>query len=191
MAKRIRRHVDDPYVELSIYGREILESKEYRRLLDFKQHHSSNTFLHSVYVTLRALEFARDHFIKVDVEALVKMCLLHDYFLYDWHVKPHPKHHATGHPLRAAENAAKDFGIDDEFILKGIKSHMWPVAIRRIPTSREAWILSIADKCVTLNEVFGRKQKFQKERLFKMAVWRREKAFLQRIALLSVFKKEF
>lgn len=189
MAKRNRRHVDDPYVELCIYGREILESDEYRRLLNFKQHHSSNTFLHSVYVTLRALEYAHDHLIKVDVEALVKMCLLHDYFLYDWHVKPHPKHHATGHPLRAAENAAKDFELD-EFILSGIRSHMWPIAIRRIPTSREAWILAYADKCVTLNEVFGRKQKFQKERLIRMNIERRQKAFIERLAQLSPFKKK-
>lgn len=190
MAKRTRRHVDDPYVELSIYGREILESEEYRRLLNYKQHHNSTTFLHSVYVTLRALEYARDHFIKVDVEALVKMCLLHDYFLYDWHIKPHPKHHATAHPLRAADNAEKDFDLDD-FTLNGIRSHMWPIAIRRIPTSREAWILAYADKCVTLNEVLGRKQRFQKERLYRLQIDRRQKAFLERLAQLSHFKKEF
>lgn len=182
--KRIRRYVDDPYVELASYGREIIESEKYRQLLDFKQHKTSNTFVHSVFVTLKALSFAHDHRIKVDVEALVKMCLLHDYYLYDWHIKPHPVHHATMHPLRAAKNAERDFGID-KFVKRGIQSHMWPIGFSRMPNSREAWILTYADKCVALNEVFGRRQKFQKRKRKESFVERRCIAFLQRWGLLE------
>lgn len=180
MAKRKRRYVGNPYVELRMYGRKIILSEKYRRLLAFKQHHNSNTFLHSVFVALRALTYAKDHLIKIDVESMVKMALLHDYFLYDWHVKPHPKKHATQHPLRAAENAAKDFGLD-EFELSGIRSHMWPIAPFRIPRSREAWILAHVDKCVTLNEVAGRKQKFQRDRLKEVKAYFRSKEIAKRL----------
>lgn len=182
--KRERRYVDDPYVELDQYGREIIESEKYRRLLDFEQHHNSTTFKHSISVALKALSFAHDHHIKVDVEALVKMCLLHDYFLYDWHIKPHPEHHATMHPIKASKNAKRDFGID-EFVSKGIESHMWPLPLRRIPQSREAWILAYADKCVTINEVFGRPQRCERKRLRQSFAERRGNAVLDRCILLA------
>lgn len=165
MGKRVRRYVYDPYLELNRYGRDILTSPEYKRLLGFTQHKHSNTYYHSVNVALMALFYAKDNFIKVDVEALIKMCLLHDYFLYDWHIKPHPKKHATMHPVYAANNAIRDFGLEDKLIIDGIKSHMWPIAITRIPKSKEAWILTIADKKVSTNEVLRLKHHFQKRRL--------------------------
>ena len=38
-----------------------------------------------------------------------------------------------------------------------IESHMWPLNISRIPHSREAWIVCVADKCVSLYETVFRR----------------------------------
>lgn len=40
-----------------------------------------------------------------------------------------------------------------------IRSHMWPISPMRIPKSREAWILCIADKRCSLVETFGLRDK--------------------------------
>lgn len=161
MDEHKRRYVDDPQLELERYGKEIMESPKYRRLMFFSQHASSTTYRHCISVTLKALTFAKEMNIKVDVPALVHACLLHDYYLYDFHVNPRPMH-ATMHPIYAAINASRDFHLNDKELID-ISTHMWPISLTRIPLSREGWILTYADKCVAINEYLLRPQAVERK----------------------------
>jgi uncharacterized protein len=77
--------------------------------------------------------------------------MLHDYYLYDWHHYDGGHFHGFTHPAAAAENAVSDFEVSPK-VEKVIRSHMWPLTILHVPSSREAWIVSMADKIVSLNE---------------------------------------
>ena len=50
------------------------------------------------------------------------------------------------------DNAVREFGVDRK-IQSVIDSHMWPLNPLRIPKSREAWILWIANKIETFREM--------------------------------------
>ncbi len=138
--------------------------KEYYKFLKeelskYNQHGHTTIFKHSRDVAFNSYKFGRmlerKFNFKLDFESLVDAGYMHDFFMYDWHEKSNwHKLHGFTHPLVAAQNAEKYFNVSNK-TLKIIKSHMWPLTITRIPTSREAWILSICDKLVTIYEVFN------------------------------------
>lgn len=137
--------------------REITESKEYKRTKELRQHGSVTVFEHSLNVASASLSISKKLHIKVDEESMVKIALLHDYFLYDWHDKNHPRMHGFRHGTFAADNANRDFGLTKKEY-KAIKSHMFPLTILRVPTSREAFILTLADKyCAAKESIATRK----------------------------------
>ena len=39
-----------------------------------------------------------------------------------------------------------------------IRSHMWPLNPERVPRSKEAWIVCVADKLVSLHETLFRRR---------------------------------
>ena len=43
----------------------------------------------------------------------------------------------------------------NEDVVKIIKTHMWPLTIRKIPLSKEAFIVCIVDKWVAIKETFA------------------------------------
>ncbi len=137
--------------------REITESKEYKRTKELRQHGSVTVFEHSLNVASASLSISKKLHIKVDEESMVKIALLHDYFLYDWHDKNHPRMHGFRHGTFAADNANRDFGLTKKEY-KAIKSHMFPLTLLRVPTSREAFILTLADKyCAAKESIATRK----------------------------------
>lgn len=115
------------------------------------QHGDTSVFAHSVNVTLTCAKLARDLQIPVDERALMRGALLHDYFLYDWHV-PDPSHrlHGFRHPGFARTNALRDFQVG-EIEQHMIARHMFPLTPLP-PTCREAAILCVADKIVASAE---------------------------------------
>ena len=82
---------------------------------------------------------------------LVRGALLHDYFLYDWHVKDKTHRlHGFFHPGTALANAQKEYVLskrEKNIILR----HMWPLTPCP-PACREAWIVTAADKYCSLRE---------------------------------------
>ena len=115
-------------------------------------HFKTNVFRHSISVARLSLRIAGAFRIKVDENDLLLGALLHDYFLYDWHEKKaHHKLHGFTHAKIAADNARRDYNIDDK-VYNIIYSHMFPLNLTHIPKSKEAWIVSIADKIVAIKE---------------------------------------
>lgn len=87
--------------------------------------------------------------------------MLHDMYLYDWHDgDPSRKTHGFDHPEIACNNAVENFDISEKE-QDIIRSHMWPLNITKIPKSKEALIINIADKycalveTIRLNKHFG------------------------------------
>lgn len=136
-------------------------------------HRGSNCYYHSFKVAKLAINHALNHK-NVDLEVVLIGAILHDYYLYDWRVEKDKKmHHLSRHPYLAAEYAKRDFEISER-VAKIIKSHMWPVNIKEFPNSKEARILSIADKMVATSEMMTSKR-------YKM---KNEKKYLKHISTL-------
>lgn len=119
-----------------------------------KHHQHSTTYEHCFDVAYYAVKYGITHNYG-NIENLVKAALLHDYYLYNWHNKEEKWHkpHAFKHPKIAADNAKRDFSINDE-IYSAIKTHMWPLTLQ-IPASALGWIITYADKKATFMEFFN------------------------------------
>lgn len=130
---------------------EIADSARVPQMRASVQHGRVSTWTHCVRVARASLCMARALRMPVHERELVRAALLHDYFLYDWHAPDHPAHHATMHPLYALKNAREDFDLTprEENI---IASHMWPLPPTRVPASREAALVCLADKWCSLVE---------------------------------------
>jgi uncharacterized protein len=129
-----------------------LHDEKILRMKEITMHRGSNCYIHSFKVAKLAIKRALRHK-KGNLKIILIGSILHDYYLYDWRIdKSKMKHHMSSHPYTAAENAAHDFGIH-ESIQKVIQSHMWPVNFRNFPETKEARIISNADKAIYIKEI--------------------------------------
>ncbi len=126
----------------------------------FTQHGNTSCLMHSIAVAYYSHRFAlRFGGKKLCQRELIRGALLHDYFLYDWHVKPfHEENglHGFSHPKTAWQNASRDFALtprESDIIRK----HMFPLTLTKLPLCRESWIVTAVDKWLSLYEVFGRR----------------------------------
>jgi uncharacterized protein len=137
-------------------AKEILENETFAISKTFVQHGGISVYGHSLSVA--RLSFQMGRFFRIaDKNSLVRSALLHDFFLYDWHVPEKMwSLHGWTHPVAAAENARKYFNASDkEYSL--IRSHMWPYTLFHPPHYREGWIICIADKLISLRETLFRR----------------------------------
>lgn len=79
--------------------------------------------------------------------------MLHDFYLYQaWGNKEiGMRAHWFGHPGTALRNAEKKFKLT-ELEKNIIASHMWPLTFLHFPRSREAVLVSLADKICAFGE---------------------------------------
>ena len=134
------------------YGSSILHSGKMEPEKGFRQHGNVSVYDHSVSVAIMCVKLARYIPAKADLCSLVRGALLHDYFLYDWHIsdKSH-KLHGFHHARCALKNAQRDFTLND--IEKNmILSHMFPLNMV-FPKYKESVILCIADKLCAVLEI--------------------------------------
>lgn len=119
---------------------------------EIAHHFKTTVFRHSISVARMSLRIAKALRISVNESDLLTGALLHDYFLYDWHKKrSHHGLHGFTHAKVAADNAKKDYCINKR-VYHIIYTHMFPLNITHVPRSREAWIVTIADKIVAFRE---------------------------------------
>ena len=122
------------------------------RLCEFPQHHGSNTLDHCVAVAGRAFELAEKLEWKIDEKELVRGAMLHDYYQYSIKEQGLTAYkHGTSHPQIAMEKADKDFKLTDKE-KNIIRGHMWPLTFAHPPKSKEAILVSLADKDVAARE---------------------------------------
>ena len=121
---------------------------------NYIQHGSISVYAHCVNVARMSVRIAKWLPIQVNMDALVIGALLHDYFLYDWHIKRKGHHfHGFTHPATALRNAEKEYNLGD--IERNIISrHMFPLTIVP-PMCREAWLVCLADKYCAVKETFA------------------------------------
>jgi uncharacterized protein len=90
----------------------------------------------------------------LDYRSAVRGALLHDFFLYDWHVTKLTKGlHGFEHPKIALANAELHFTlnqIEKDIIVK----HMWPLTLA-FPLYRESWLVTMMDKYCSLLEIIN------------------------------------
>lgn len=144
------------YRYLAKYSDDMIMKTSYLRLKSFKQHGIISVYHHSIAVALLSLYIARYFQLKIDNKSLIRGALLHDYFLYDWHLKDKShKWHGFIHASRALENANNEYDLN--LIERDIiKKHMFPLNIA-FPKYKESLIVCIADKIIALYEtVFKR-----------------------------------
>jgi uncharacterized protein len=140
-----------------LYGSDIMRSDGLEQEKHYMQHGKVSVYQHSLSVAYMSLYLARKCRLSLDERSLVRGALLHDYFLYDWHV-PAPEHnlHGFSHAGAALKNAKRDFEINrlEQDI---IEKHMFPLNIRP-PKYKESIIVCLADKlCATKETVMDRR----------------------------------
>lgn len=119
---------------------------------NFMQHGDINCLEHSLYVSYTSYLICR--WLRFDYRSAARGGLLHDFFLYDWHItKPYRGLHGFIHPHIALENANKYFRMN-EVEKDIIQKHMWPLTMS-LPKYKEAFVVMLADKYCTLMEVIN------------------------------------
>jgi len=140
---------------LRMYLEEMKNHKEVLKMKDFIQHGTTSTYDHVLEVARLAFLLSRRLPWSFHEKSIVKGAMLHDFYLYDWHVRD-PKRkrfHGLHHHKTAHKNAMKYFRLtplEEDIILK----HMWPLTIR-FPKYRESYLVSIADKIVSMKDTLG------------------------------------
>ena len=135
------------------YGYDIISSPGMQSEKKFIQHGNISCYHHSLSVAYMSVWLAYKMKINVDMKSLIRGALLHDYFLYDWHIpdKSH-KLHGFHHAKTALENARRDFSIND-CETNIILTHMFPLNLK-LPRYKESIIVNIADKICAIFEIF-------------------------------------
>ena len=133
------------------YGADVLANCQMQSQQLFYQHGTVSVFDHSFAVACLGLYLVLLLGLRVDRRALVRGALLHDFFLYDWHV-PDPSHrlHGFTHPRRALDNARREFPlspVEREIIVR----HMFPLTPLP-PRCAEGAVVCAADKLCALCE---------------------------------------
>ncbi|MDO4293390.1 MAG: HD domain-containing protein [Eubacteriales bacterium] len=139
---------DDISAEYLGLVRSILANPEFRKLQRYTQHYQTTRFMHSLNVSYISWLIARKF--GLDANAAARAGLLHDFCVYDFKDKlPDGEIQAFYHPRVAAWNSAEYFDISEKEY-QAILSHMFPLG--PIPRSREAWVISLADKLCAVSE---------------------------------------
>jgi uncharacterized protein len=124
---------------------ELLKSDEVQLMSTFIQHANVSCLEHSISVAYYSYMVCQKLNLHVDCRSIIRGALLHDFFLYDWHLKSDRKGlHGFTHPKTALENAEEFFVLNDmekDIIVK----HMWPLTLTP-PKYKEALIVCLSDK---------------------------------------------
>lgn len=135
-------------IDFMSIAKNILSNKEFKKMKKII-HHGTTRYDHSLKVAY--LSYKLSKIVGGDTKSIIEAGILHDFFLdkYNKNIIDETKMFLK-HPSIAKQNAINCFGINEK---EGniIEAHMFPLSIT-IPKYKEAWIVSIADKVVTIKE---------------------------------------
>jgi len=131
---------------------DLLATPQVQSMRCLPHHPGVSCFEHSIFVAYVAFRLARRW--GLDWRAAARGGLLHDLYLYRWNDRTaHPGNQCLDHPVFALRNAEALTTLTDKE-RNIILAHMWPLAVH-LPRSREAWVVSLADKLCATAEVMG------------------------------------
>ena len=129
---------------------DLLVTPQVQSMCSLPHHPGVNCYEHSVFVAYVAFRLARRW--GLDYRACARGGLLHDLYLYNCHdSSAHPGNQCLDHPVFALRNASRLTQLST-LERNIILAHMWPLALH-LPHSREAWVVSLADKMCATAEV--------------------------------------
>jgi uncharacterized protein len=135
---------------------DLINCETVRSMSAFIQHCDITCLDHCIAVSYYSFRLCRKF--GLDFRSAARGGLLHDLFLYDWHLtSPKEGLHAFVHPTIALKNA-KIFELNDTE-KDIIKKHMWPLTVIP-PRHRESFIVTLADKYCAFMETVGHGYKF-------------------------------
>jgi len=154
IAKQVR---EKQFIELI---KDYYKSDIIKQMDNYIQHGNTTTLEHCENVAWISYLINEKLHLNADEKELIEAALFHDLYLYDWHDKEsYQGNHALNHPDIACENAIKHFEMSEK-AQEAIRSHMWPLKISKIPKSKEALIISFADKYCALIETIRLNKRF-------------------------------
>ena len=135
--------------------RQLSKEPACERMRGFLQHKGNTTYQHCFNVARYSFYLAEKFGWKVNEDSLARGAMLHDYYLYNTtQMEVSDYRHGVDHPRIALENARREYKLNkkEENI---IRSHMWPLTLFHPPRSKEAILVSLADKYCALREMYG------------------------------------
>lgn len=135
---------------------DILEHADVQALKQFRHHHYTTRFQHSLNVSYYNYLLCR--FFHWDAVSAARAGLLHDLYFYetadyDRSDFPDQKSHSAHHPEVAMQNAAVRFALNPRE-RDMIEKHMWPLT-HRMPHYKESYAITFVDKYAAMLEFFG------------------------------------
>jgi len=138
---------------LSIYENcisNLIETEIVQSMDKYIQHGDITCLDHCKNVSLKSYKVCK--FLKLDFKSAARGALLHDFFLYDWHIPgSHVGLHGFRHSKISLSNAKKHFELNEkekDIIL----THMWPLTLRP-PRFKESFVVSMVDKLCSSKEI--------------------------------------
>lgn len=155
----VKLSLDEQRYILGFLG-DYLKDEKVQMMRQYMQHGAVSTYEHCMRVTCASFWMNQRLHLGADEKVLLPGAFLHDFYLYDWHNTSEHWHrlHGFRHPEFARKNAKEHFQISEE-VAHIIKSHMWPLTITKVPTSREAAIVCLADKYVSSMETIAKRRR--------------------------------
>lgn len=143
---------DQERKEFIDYIQELLSVEQLSEMKNYIQHGNTTTFTHCLVVAYYSYKAALRLPIQYNIKSIVRGAMLHDFYLYDWHIpaKSH-KLHGFVHPGFALKNARKYYklnSIEEDIIEK----HMWPLTLTKLPAFKESLLVLLVDKYCSLAE---------------------------------------
>lgn len=124
------------------------------QMKQYTQHKGNTTFRHCHSVAVFSFRLAQRLGLRIDEAALARGAMLHDFHLYTREKKD--VRHLFRHPRLALQNAEAAFELSDKE-RNIITSHMWPLTVTALPRSKEALLVTLADKYCAFCEMRGRR----------------------------------
>ena len=161
MRRKAQRNREND-VLIKRFGSDILDSEEFKVALAQTHHHRSSVGDHSIHTARAGLTMCNvisKAGIHIDERKIVRISLLHDLGILGRYEK-YKNNFECGyrHPQESTVTAKKLWHDIDPKSIRAIRSHMWPLS-PTMPTSKEAFILCIADKATALGDRFNRKDR--------------------------------
>ena len=129
---------------------DLKENKIVRSMDKYIQHGNVTCLEHCEKVSLMSYKVCKK--LNLDYKSAARGGLLHDFFLYDWHIAgSHVGLHGFRHSKIALKNAETYFDLntlEKDIIVK----HMWPLTLS-FPKYKESYVVMIVDKLCSLQEI--------------------------------------